>query len=150
MWSLWRMSVIIWHIKKQDWTLHHIRYSQPAYTVTCIKRSPFSCPVIEKFICIEPLLRGHTSYKATFSCLKGDLLIQVWLYMSCWWWPLWLWLYGSWINNYLCNQCLSSLKLWVQIPLMARCTWYNIMWWRLWVTCRKSVVFSGYCGFFHQ
>jgi len=30
--------------------------------------------------------------------------------------------------NYLCNRCLSWLKLWVRIPLMARSTWYNIMW----------------------
>jgi len=27
------------------------------------------------------------------------------------------WSYGSWIYNYLCNQCLSPLKLWVRIPL---------------------------------
>ena len=27
------------------------------------------------------------------------------------------WSYGSWIYNYLCNQCLSLLQLWVQIPL---------------------------------
>ena len=40
---------------------------KPAHAVTCIKRSQVSCPVIEKFICIEPLLRGHLSYKATFS-----------------------------------------------------------------------------------
>ena len=33
-----------------------------------------------------------------------------------------------WIYNYLCNQCLSPLKLWVRIPFMARCTRYNIMW----------------------
>ena len=26
-----------------------------------------------------------------------------------------LWSYGSWIYNYLCNQCISSLKLWVWI-----------------------------------
>ena len=26
----------------------------------------------------------------------------------------WSWSYGSWIYDYLCNQCLSSLKLWVQ------------------------------------
>jgi len=38
------------------------------------------------------------------------------------------WLYGSWIYNYLCNQCLSPLMLWVQTPFMARCTRYNIMW----------------------
>jgi hypothetical protein len=27
--------------------------------------------------------------------------------------PSWSWSYGSWIYNYLCNQCLSSLTLWV-------------------------------------
>ena len=41
--------------------------------------------------------------------------------------PSW-WSYCSWIYNYLCNQCLSPLKLWVQILLKAGCTWYNIMW----------------------
>ena len=30
------------------------------------------------------------------------------------------WSYGSWIYNYLCNQCLSSLMLWVQ-TLLLRC-----------------------------
>ena len=33
-----------------------------------------------------------------------------------------LWSYGSWIYNYLCNQCLSPLMLWVQISIRARCT----------------------------
>jgi hypothetical protein len=40
--------------------------------VTCINRSPFSCPVIGNVIWIEPHLRGHLSYKATFS------LFQMW------------------------------------------------------------------------
>ena len=31
-------------------------------------------------------------------------------------------IYGSWIYNYLCNQWLSPLVLWVRIPLRARCT----------------------------
>ena len=26
------------------------------------------------------------------------------------------WLFGCWIYNYLCNQCLSPLSLWVRIP----------------------------------
>jgi hypothetical protein len=43
-------------------------------------------------------------------------------------WPSWSWSYTSWIYNYLCNQCLSPLKLWVQIPLIARCTRYSITW----------------------
>ena len=27
----------------------------------------------------------------------------------------WSWSYGSWIYNYLCNQCLSPITLWVRI-----------------------------------
>ena len=30
--------------------------------------------------------------------------------------------YGSWIYNYLCNQCLSPLTLWDRISIRARCT----------------------------
>jgi hypothetical protein len=37
-------------------------------------------------------------------------------------WPSWPWSYGSWIYNYLCNQCLSPLMLWVRISIRARCT----------------------------
>jgi hypothetical protein len=39
-----------------------------------------------------------------------------------------VWSYGSWIYNYICNQCLFPLTLWVRISLMVRCTWYSIMW----------------------
>ena len=31
--------------------------------------------------------------------------------------PLWSWSYGISISNYLCNQCLSPLMLWIWIPL---------------------------------
>ena len=31
---------------------------------------------------------------------------------------MWSWSYGSWIYNYLCNQCLSPLMLWVCILLI--------------------------------
>jgi hypothetical protein len=33
-----------------------------------------------------------------------------------------------WFYNYLWNQCLSSLKLWVRTPFMARFNRYNSMW----------------------
>jgi hypothetical protein len=39
----------------------------------------------------------------------------------------WSWSYDIWIYSYLCNQSISPLKLCVRIPLMARCTRYNIM-----------------------
>ena len=56
---------------------------------------------------------------------------------------LWSRSYCSWIYNYLCNQCLSPLQLWVWTPYMPRCTRYNIMWWSLSVTYDRSVVFSN-------
>ena len=31
-----------------------------------------------------------------------------------------LWSHGIWVYYYVCNQCLSQLKLWVQIPLRWR------------------------------
>jgi len=40
----------------------------------------------------------------------------------------WLGSFGSWIYNFLCNQCLSPLKLSVRTKFMARCTQYNIIW----------------------
>jgi len=36
--------------------------------------------------------------------------------------PSWSWSYRSWIYNYQCNQCPLPPKLWVRIPLIARCT----------------------------
>ena len=55
----------------------------------------------------------------------------------------WSWSYGSWIYNYQCNQCLSLLKLWIRIPLMARCTRCNIMWYSYqWFTAGRR--FSPY------
>ena len=59
------------------------------------------------------------------------------------------WLYGSWIYNYLCNQCLSPLKLQVRIFLMATYTRYNMRL-SLSVTCGRSVVYSRYSSFLHQ
>ena len=64
------------------------------------------------------------------------------------WGPSWSWLHGSWIYNYLCNQCLSSLMLWVRISIRARCT----------TLCDKVCqwlatgrwFFSGSSGFLHQ
>jgi hypothetical protein len=61
--------------------------------------------------------------------------------------PSWSSSYGSLIYNYQCFQCLSPLPLWVRIPLMARCTRYNIVWKSLSVTCGSLVVFSEYSGF---
>jgi hypothetical protein len=36
--------------------------------------------------------------------------------------PSWPWSYGSWIYNYLCNECLLPPMLWVRISISAGCT----------------------------
>jgi hypothetical protein len=54
---------------------------------------------------------------------------------------LWPWSYGSWTYNYLCNQCLSTLMLWVRISIRSICTTLcdkvcrrlATGWWFLWV-----------------
>jgi len=34
--------------------------------------------------------------------------------------------YGSWIYNYLCNQCIFTTEVVGSNHVHARCTWYNI------------------------
>ena len=36
--------------------------------------------------------------------------------------PSWPWSYGSWTYNYLCNQYLSPLMLWVRFSIRSMCT----------------------------
>jgi hypothetical protein len=51
-------------------------------------------------------------------------LISVIIILFCrpFWRTSWSLSYDSWIYNYLCNQCLSPLMLWVQISTRTRCT----------------------------
>jgi len=51
------------------------------------------------FVCWEPINRFNQTHVSI-----------------CPWGPSWSWSYDSWIYNYLCNQCLSPLTLWVRIP----------------------------------
>ena len=114
--------------------------------------------------CPQPIpgfLKSYGFYYVQWYQVRGALLFYYY-WWNCWQplftlhfhkcvGPSWSLSYCSWIYNYLCNQCLIPLKLWFRIPLMARCTRYNIIRWNLSVTFRKSVVFSGlwYCGFLH-
>jgi len=50
--------------------------------------------------------------------LKVDTWITAqFLLTGLWQGQSWSWSYGSWIYNYLCNQCLSPLTLWFRILL---------------------------------
>ena len=57
-------------------------------------------------------------------CFNYLLKLHFWMKASL----SWSWSYGSWIYNYLCNQCrLSPLKLWVE-PGSGEVYSINIMW----------------------
>jgi hypothetical protein len=55
--------------------------------------------------------------------------------------PSWPWSYDSWIYNYICNQCLSPLMLWVRIAIRSMrttlcgkvCRRLATGWWFRWV-----------------
>jgi hypothetical protein len=75
----------------------------------------------------------RTRYKTCFEQVSmnddsfTEVIIKIWkfkikYFTVCVEGPSWPWSYGSWIYNYLCNQCLSPLVLWVQIWIRARCT----------------------------
>ena len=77
--------------------------------------------------------KSNAAFKTMFLkrvCLKVILhfifipltvfLLNNWTYFF--WGPSWPWSHGWWIYNYLCNQCLSPLVLWVRISIRARCT----------------------------
>ena len=70
------------------WTIYYC-----VYTILCVSRS-------------DMLLNAINIYTI--------ILLSLILYMGL----SWPWSFGSWIYNYLCNQCLSPLTLWVRIQLM--------------------------------
>ena len=46
-----------------------------------------------------------------------SIYAYIWFIAFCGKGPSWSWSYGSCIYNYLCNQCLSTLMLWIRILL---------------------------------
>ena len=92
---------------------------KPAHAVTCIKRSHFSCPDVENFIWNESLLRGHLSYKATFSLSqRWPLNTGVTVYL------LSLFVLRKWISQ--SNVILKTKpKIWeaMRKPLWVKQTW---------------------------
>ena len=62
---------------------------------------------------------------------------------------LWSGWYDSWIYDYLCNKCISPLRLRVWIPLrqgVLNTTLCD----QVCLTCGRLVVFSRYSGFLHH
>jgi hypothetical protein len=115
-----------------------------AYTTNTVLYLPL---ISKKSVYINGLLMGHTQI-VDFILKRGLIGAQIpnglcrvllvvcqqissinthFFYLKSYVYFGWSWLrwYGSWIFNYLCYQCLSPLKFWIQI---SRCTRYKLLW----------------------
>ena len=82
---------------------------------------------------------GQTVHNINYNYYKVDNNISVLTFLKIVWGASWSWWYGSWTYNYLCNQCLSQLTLWVRIPFRRGvldttlcdkvCLWLAACWW---------------------
>ena len=109
-------------------TKSHLSY-QVRFQVHWDNEILLNCPPTrEATSLIRPQKRW--SYKRRINVLQIKTSVYYWLFISlkliwiyfyfkaCFWYYMsWSWSYGNWIYNYLCNQCLSPLTLWVWIPL---------------------------------
>jgi hypothetical protein len=74
----------VWNIISTEWQgleyhINRMTRSGISYQLT------FSCPVIEHFMWIEPVLRGYLSYKDIFLCSNTGLTVP---YMSLGWYDI--------------------------------------------------------------
>jgi hypothetical protein len=113
------------------WCLRHFqRYFSYLVVVSFIggrnrstQRQPPTCRISLTNFYHKMLYRVHLSMSVIKIAFHSCIIIYI--YTG----PSWSWWYCSWIYNYLCNQCLSSLKVVsLNSTLMERCTRYNILW----------------------
>ena len=83
---------------------------------------PGTCPLWNPWILVVILI--WRDQKKFLKILSSPSFCSFEIYTHTQYWKglSWPWSYGSWIYNYLYNQCLSSLMLWVWISIRARCT----------------------------
>jgi hypothetical protein len=134
--------------------IHHFHWM--VYRVTHIWRV-MGFPQISRTVTYQ--YRGANE-SSDFNQIVRDIHVIITCTSNRWtchnsvWGSSWLWLYGSWIYNYLWNQCLSPLMLWVWISIRARCHFQqyfsyivavsfigggNQRTWKKPLTCRKSL-----------
>jgi hypothetical protein len=69
-------------------------------------------------LCLSFWYKNHVTGSVPISIVNVtvhvSIIIEFLIFYSGLSWSL---SYGSWMYNYLCNQCLSPLTLWVRIPL---------------------------------
>jgi hypothetical protein len=96
---------------------HDITEILSFHTIILAKNiSPLHCA------CHFTCCKGNNSYKKKIYNFSQIRNVQNGLFLlitdldNIYWGPSWLWSYGSWIYNYLCNGCLSPLT-WVRMSI---------------------------------
>jgi hypothetical protein len=87
-------------------------------TLFCLQLETLFCLQLETLYCLQLETLLFTAGDTVLFNFHYSFVYIVNIYRE----PSWPWSYGSWIYNYLCNQCLSPLTLWVWISIRARCT----------------------------
>jgi len=112
------------------------------------RANKFSLPTLYVY-CVYPTMSQCQNTTAKFDRKEQKQVPFKWCSLSPYWGPSWS--YGGCIYNYLYNQYLSPLTLWVS-PNPAYGELYSIQHYviNVAVTYDSSVVFTGYVGFLHQ
>jgi hypothetical protein len=117
--ELWTIDVVKWFISdvlKVKWQ------SYRAFFVNCLlnKVAPPQNDLIytQRKKLSTPMFFWNDKWYDKYHEITDQIISR-----TQWWpvrtlhWPSWSQSYGWWICNYLCNQCLSPLTLWIRIPL---------------------------------
>jgi hypothetical protein len=142
----------LWIVNRHDKSIFHCQISSEPQPIPILcsrchvrcksnKIEPFCWKISVRHQVHRWLINSRTLLKSAPSVLQ---VRRFWTSLL-----LWSWSYGSWMYNYLYNQCISPLKLWVRILLRQ-----GVLDTRLCdIVCRWLVtflVFSWYSSFLHQ
>ena len=118
LWEFSRTYTITMTRKLKQWWSTILPISTPVYTDKCI-----ACH--RQIVCVKSVQKiNYIKVSCNFnfaSLICLNMHMNPPSTMNVWRGPSWSWSHGSWIYNYLCNQCLSPLILWVPISIRARC-----------------------------
>jgi hypothetical protein len=128
---------------------HNFGSSTPPYERDSNSYPEWWQALIAQHICCHLFLRNSNETMIIVKCIWMDMRIDAYISTSknccnklflcarivehSWRWHV------SLIYNYLCNQCLSPLKIWVRISFIGRCTRSKIMCSSWSVTSDRSV-----------
>ena len=118
----------LWRVEQELFTLPGHLGSSLVFDVipcwSCFDFCVYSCLLLFVFLSWHNVFFyhvGESTFRSSWYAIHSKT-IQIYILIVNWivrivQGPSWSCSYGTWIDNYLCNQCLSPLTLWIRIPL---------------------------------